>query len=610
MSKRVVILIISLLFLSLIGLSIIQLHWINNSIDLENKLFKLNVQEALANVTKKIEVQDAINAISRHVQNSTQPEVLIQKVSQPAFRTKSSQKQNEVLQVLINQQNDPISESKSEIIDNLKKMMHLDSSMCLSITFPEPDGNSSFTLETRKEQVLMNVTKSDSAKTSQFHLKLSINDNLKENSFVQRVFVDSFQRMKKEYFKDTLPEATPVPVAVRNVARTDFFQMSNPNEQINKVNEKGNSAKIMFLSDIASKVTDEIACSNKTILERVPPSLLDSLIKTELHNKWIEIPYQYCIVSGNNDSIVYTHATSNDDFHKTSYKASLFPSDIVTTPHFLILSFPKSDSFDWKTIWMPVTASLAFILLIVGSFSFTVLSMLKQKKLSDMKSDFINNMTHEFKTPIATISLASEALKDPLVSKNSDRLSRFISIIFDENKRLACQVEKVLQAAQLDRGDFRLNLDKVNLHDIIQNAIDHIILQIDAKHGQISSAFHADNAFVHADEVHLTNIIFNLLDNANKYSNQTPNIYVSTRNCDKGIIVSVQDNGIGITRDEQKRIFEKFYRVPTGNLHDVKGFGLGLSYVKTMIEAHFGTISVQSEQHKGTRFDIFMPNLS
>ena len=254
-----------------------------------------------------------------------------------------------------------------------------------------------------------------------------------------------------------------------------------------------------------------------------------------------------------------------------------------------------------------LAGSFIFTLIIVFSFAYTIHVIIRQKKLSDIKSDFINNMTHEFKTPIATISLAVDSIRDPRVSANQDKLNYFSRIIKEENKRMNAQVENVLQMAQIDKGEFSIQKDSVNIHQLIQKVVELIALQVESREGIIHLELNASLPIIEADPIHLTNVIFNLVDNANKYSPEKPCIYISSENNDKGIFVRVRDEGIGMTAETQKRIFEKFYRVSTGNIHDIKGFGLGLSYVKAVIEQHGGHVNVQSEAGKGSTFEIFLP---
>jgi two-component system phosphate regulon sensor histidine kinase PhoR len=239
--------------------------------------------------------------------------------------------------------------------------------------------------------------------------------------------------------------------------------------------------------------------------------------------------------------------------------------------------------------------------MIGGIFFASVNTMMNQKKLSLIKNDFINNMTHEFKTPISTISLAVDVMRDKDIQKNPDK---YLNIIKDENSRLAGQVEKVLQMALLDKGQVKLNLTEVNLHEVIDQVVQNLGVQVEQKGGELVMDLNAKDPVLDADEVHMTNIIYNLIDNANKYSPEKPQIRVATENTPMGLKISVEDKGLGMSKDELNRIFEKFYRVSTGNVHDVKGFGLGLSYVKKMVSLHGGTIEVQSSPGKGTLFEL------
>ena len=225
-----------------------------------------------------------------------------------------------------------------------------------------------------------------------------------------------------------------------------------------------------------------------------------------------------------------------------------------------------------------------------------------------MKTDFINNMTHEFKTPIATISLASDSILSPAILDNKDKIIRFINIIKQENKRMLSQVEKVLQMAQIEKRNVELKFHPFDLHDIIRDAVVNAELKVQAKGGSISTQLEATNAEITGDITHISGIINNLLDNAEKYTPNNPEIVISTRNVKGGIEFTIADNGIGMSKDALKNIFEKFYRVHTGNIHNVKGFGLGLSYVKAMVEAHHGKVSVRSETGKGSAFTVMLPS--
>jgi two-component system, OmpR family, phosphate regulon sensor histidine kinase PhoR len=254
-----------------------------------------------------------------------------------------------------------------------------------------------------------------------------------------------------------------------------------------------------------------------------------------------------------------------------------------------------------------IISAIFFTLMIIAAFYVTVSALLRQKKLSEIKNDFINNMTHEFKTPLATISLAVDALRNEKVVSDREKSGYFTSIIKEENKRMNKQVETILQASLLDRQEQQLNLKSLHAHRIIQEALENVRLQLEGKGGFYELQLNAKTDLIEADEVHFMNVITNLIDNAIKYSKENLLIRISTQNTNRNLVIRIEDNGIGMTKETQRRIFEKFYRAHTGNLHNVKGFGLGLSYVKTIVEAHEGKIKVDSTIGKGTAFTLEFP---
>jgi two-component system phosphate regulon sensor histidine kinase PhoR len=254
-----------------------------------------------------------------------------------------------------------------------------------------------------------------------------------------------------------------------------------------------------------------------------------------------------------------------------------------------------------------LATSGALLLVIMLLFSFSIRTIYRQKKLSEIKNDFINNMTHELKTPIATISLACEAMNDPDMQKSTRAMSTYIGMINEENKRLGVLVENVLRTAIFEQGEMQLRVNKVNIHTVIEQVIRNIEIQVKKKKGQIIQHLDASNPVIEGDNLHITNVIYNLIDNAIKYSEISPTVEIFTRDEMNGVAIAFRDNGIGITRENQRKIFDKLYRVPTGNVHNVKGFGLGLSYVKGVIEKHGGTVDVESEVKKGSTFTIHIP---
>lgn len=357
--------------------------------------------------------------------------------------------------------------------------------------------------------------------------------------------------------------------------------------------------------------------------ERINPEQLDEILSKELKNRGLDTKYEYGVFSNLRNQLVIKngHYVIIDE-GKTSqvtevreealepsqskYSVDLFKNE-MNSPGKLEVYFPAKSSIIWRSVWLPLIASFLFSVIVLFCFYYTINVIFTQKKLAEMKTDFINNMTHEFKTPIATISLAADSITSPRVLHSEDKIKRFAGIIKQENKRMNNQVEKVLQMALLEKRDLKLNLTEIHLHEVITQAVANSQLQVDKKGGKVKADLKASTDKIEADLTHISNVIHNLLDNANKYSPENPEIIVGTRNVKNGVEVIVQDNGIGMSKEARKHIFDKFYRVHTGNLHDVKGFGLGLSYVKTVLDAHKGSIDVKSELGKGSSFILTFP---
>lgn len=335
---------------------------------------------------------------------------------------------------------------------------------------------------------------------------------------------------------------------------------------------------------------------------------LKNTLYHEFENRGIATDFQFGVLM--DDKFFITNADNKvaiNSLVATNHKVSLFPDDMFFNNDVLLVNFPHQQRYILSSIWSLLIGSLLFTSIIIGVFYYTVVILLRQKQLSEIKNDFINNMTHEFKTPLATISLAVDAVNNPLILQDENKIKHYTHIIKEENKRMNSQVEKVLQMALLDKNEISLSTDDIDIHDIIYRAVENINLQIEEKGGSISMELAAEQYELTGDEVHLNNVISNLLDNANKYSPEKPEIKVSTTSDEKGIYITIEDHGIGMSNEHLKMIFEKFYRVPTGNVHNIKGFGLGLTYVKAIVEAHRGAIEVKSQLKKGTQFKLFIP---
>lgn len=362
-------------------------------------------------------------------------------------------------------------------------------------------------------------------------------------------------------------------------------------------------------SQMMDEIFESMMNPKREILERLSTKDLDSLLKYELSEKGIDLHYDYGIFSPKQSNyVLQTGNIANASESKKTFKAALFPNDVSGVTHFLMITFPNKTGFLLKKIWLTLASSALLVFVIIFCFAYAVYTIFQQKKLSEMKTDFINNMTHEFKTPIATISLACEALGDKDISTIPKMKEQYIGIIDQENKRLGTQVEKVLQIAMIEKDKLKLNIGSVCLQEIMNKAMSNLRLQVDSRSGDlILEDLSNEPLFIEGDEMHLTNVINNLLDNANKYSPKEPKITMYVHNNDSGVYLSVSDNGCGMTQEQQNKVFDKFYRVSTGDVHDVKGFGLGLSYVKYVIDAHHGDIKVSSTLGQGSTFEVFLP---
>lgn len=358
------------------------------------------------------------------------------------------------------------------------------------------------------------------------------------------------------------------------------------------------------VGEVFTDVFYESLVSNKPLEERINNKLIDSVVTVELENRGINLKPEFGVTKMGILTKIKSDNFNPDD---NAFKTQLFSNDVLPTLNHLLVTFPTKQSYIVKSLWWMLALSALFTLTIIITYYRTVYYMLKQKRISDIKTDFINNMTHEFKTPIATISLAVDSINNPKIISDKDRIKHYTTIISQENKRMNAQVENVLRMALLDKKEFEIKPELMDAHELINKAIGHVELQVESRGGVINKKLEAVETDVNVDPVHFGNVLTNVLDNANKYSVEKPIITVTTSNREAHFIVTIADNGMGMNKEVQKRIFDRFYREHTGNIHNIKGHGLGLSYVKEMIDAHNATISVSSEKGKGSIFEIAIP---
>ncbi len=408
----------------------------------------------------------------------------------------------------------------------------------------------------------------------------------------------AMEDLMKNALEDTLKKVT------KEIRETDVRSMSKVIPTIPHSNMQEATALI-------NDLVVNMMCSEETLEERLNKFNVNKIVRDEFHNHGIKLIPEWQVVNNKGQKVLSTSKYDVVEAGDNPYQSPLFPDNIWNESGELNVYFPQKNNSSFAAIFcngmVPISAFF-FIVLLGFCFFYAINTMIRQKKMSELTTDFINNMTHEFKTPVSTIKLASEMILDENVPKSS--LNRYVKIIQEENLRLGNQIEKVLQIAKIERSEAKLNLEPLNVHEILEEVMSHALLQIEQKNGKLAFDFESDHPLIEADKVHLTNIFSNLIDNAIKYTPQLPQISVTTEDNEEGILISIKDNGIGMSKEVQKKIFDKFYRVPTGNLHNVKGFGLGLSYVKLMTEAHGGSIEVMSKPNQGSLFQLFFPKSS
>ena len=351
--------------------------------------------------------------------------------------------------------------------------------------------------------------------------------------------------------------------------------------------------------------------SNRPIRERADSTMVRGYMRTELESNGLDLPFEFAIVNRAGLPVYRTDGFTppESDDKGSVYVQALFPNDPGSRVNYIQVYFPTKANYIFSTVKFMIP-SFVFTLILLVIFLYTIIVAFRQKKLTEMKNDFINNMTHEFKTPISTISLAAQMLNDDAVRKSPMMLQHTATVINDETKRLRFQVEKVLQMSMFDRQSANLKLQEVDANVAIANIVHTFKLKVEKYGGSLAADLNAEDSIVAVDEMHFTNVIFNLLDNAVKYRREDEPLRLKVTTSDlpgRRLRIEIADNGIGIKKEDLKKIFEKFYRVSTGNRHDVKGFGLGLAYVNKMVRELGGEISAESEFGHGSKFIIVLP---
>ncbi len=603
---------------AIIGVMAMQYYFIKESYGLKSQLFDQAVNDALKNVSTKLEKKEAMVFLTQKAdrelrrkeqKRSRQDKSITEKKLADFAKTRKLRYQNQTIAFVRRMKaNQAKSDSIFRIRDSLVRTKY---PYRMVYNGPVIADNIPFSVNF-KVDVDQIIDDYGYIHTIQRQSILETPPIITGKKIVSRgiAVVDSVRKyMVQDPILGTVLKTIPKPNFLTGISDREL-RLANQNHDKNQAKKVNNYLDDVEQTGDKSTVFEDIASEmrqvNVPLEKRIQPQTIDSLLALELANNGINLNYSYKISSVQDDSIIFTKASVNNVVFipANTYKTLLFSKDLVRDAGYLTITFPKKNTLILNNMGSVLFSSAGLLLILAASFIYTVSSILRQKKVSEMKTDFINNMTHEFKTPVATIMIASEALKDPEINENKARVNKLASIIYDENIRLGNHIERVLNIAKIEKDDVKLEQEPQDVNDIITNVVDSMSLQLDKKNATVTLALNAIKSTIIADELHLSNVIFNLIDNANKYSPNHPEIKLSTENIGEKIIIKIADKGIGMNRDQQKKIFEQFYRIPTGNLHDVKGFGLGLSYVSNMVKRMNGSINVRSEKDKGSEFEI------
>ncbi|MAQ41853.1 sensor histidine kinase [Mesonia oceanica] len=520
MNKKLFLILILLMSLSLIGIIFVQGYWIKNSVETNEEQFSFNAKQVLINVSEQLERQELDKY---YVQYAT------------------------------------LADSTMPTTARLSELFQI------------------------KQSELTNET---------FYFS---------NSLLQEDYKLSSNFLTEE--KDSIDFKKLISSKVTRIVRNDQFDSTkklSAEERFERISRLEENEKLLLLEAIKEKAAE------LPIYKRVDSSIIKDLIEAQLMARDINSDYEYAIYSGGLATKIKSEKFKKDS--PGTYGIPIFESK--KTNYELYINFIDKKKEVLSSIALMALLSIIFTLIIIIAYSSALSQLIKQRQISQIKTDFINNMTHEFKTPIATINLALDSVKNPKISGDPDKVKRYMGMIRDENRRMHAQVENVLRMSKLEKNELNIKKERLDLHELVEEAINHIELIVDDRHGYVQTHFGALQSSVLASESHFTSVIVNILDNAVKYSPGKPKIDIYTENVKNYIILKIRDQGKGMSKSVQKKVFEKFYREHTGDIHDVKGHGLGLAYVKQIVMDHHGQVMVESDKGKGSTFIIKLPLIS
>jgi two-component system phosphate regulon sensor histidine kinase PhoR len=547
---------IALMSFALLGLIGFQAYWLRFMLETKQENFAKDVRTSLDQVVRKLEKQELVVLAERQ-----------KKFESIASAPKPKKKQAPVyVEPTVQEEHPVLSPPRQDVIFVRKSFML-------------PNGQ------------LAEVTEEYTVDEDPEEARQRIRAEVEMNRMLKREQQKALRKMRQR--------------SNRLVQNLGDRQVQSQAQLAQEKSERQDLEKVLQKTQLAKEVFSDFLFKDRPILQRIQPGYLDSLIRKELADKEVTLDYSFGIETtpGN---WVYTSSPEIKS-QKSAFTAALFPNDLHPTQDHLRIYFPESANYIWQTMGLSLAGSGLLLLVMIGCFYFAVLTILKQKKLATVKNDFINNMTHEFKTPITSISLATQLLQEELKPGKNESILRYLGIIKDENTRLGQQVERVLQTAQMEKEEITLKRKKVDISALVHQVAEINGPLIESVNGSLEVNVDKLPSTVELDEVHISNVLNNLIDNAVKYSPSNPQVEIMARTQDQGISIQVKDHGMGMPKEALSNIFDAFYRVPTGNVHNVKGFGLGLSYVKKIVEAHGGKVHVKSKLGEGSTFEIYLP---
>jgi len=552
--------------ISLLGIVTVQFLWIRNAFQVKESQFNRSINDALGAAVGKMEARENMHFISRNFEGDS-----IMSIFQAFTRDTTHSMKSRLDSLLALNEPEPAGRSRSHTTRPMGVMKY-----SYHFNMGPADGmNDSL------------VVSMEQGFQEGYELNFEWNDKINQ--------LDSMIQMNEALFNQQFPEIVHQPKLVKKMA---------VDSSIRKLDKKAKR-----IQDVIKKMAIELETKPPPLQQRINKKGLQNTLQESFSNKGIDLPFEFAVLSPSSkvNPMPIQSPGFKSKFSEYGHKVTLFPNDIFGKPDLLVVYFPGQKSEIFKSLSFLLIGSILFTLIIIITSGTSIVVMIRQKKISDIKTDFINNMTHEFKTPIATISIAADSINNAKVIAEPEKIRNFTRIIKEENNRMNARVEQVLQMALLDSRDFNLRLRLVDMHYLIEKAVEHYKLQIEQREGTIHTKLDATQSWVDADEDHIRNVLMNLLDNANKYSIIKPDINVFSINKSGKFFFGVSDRGMGMSQEAQRKSFDRFFRVTSGNIHNIKGFGLGLSYVKAIVLAHHGEISVQSEVGKGSRFEIGLP---